>query len=395
MGKMKRFWCGTLPAHLAPGFQKILRRETERILKIVLPVVSAMEIFNLARIFLGPNGGFTTMARCIYFGMYTLLLTATVGTGAVLWLLSRSRDESVRNKRTLGLAAVYAAIICVWAVAITVYDQRVTENVTVYVSIILPVAVLFSLKPWQALAIFGSSQVGLILMFPTFQTEPVNNMGNYINTTIIAFMAVVVSFFRYHSKLKEYRHRATITRQTQEIHRINQRLTVLALTDNLTGLYNRRYLDEILPERWERAWLQKEQVCCFMLDIDDFKAYNDARGHLAGDECIRFIADEIRRHTQPEQDCLIRYGGEEFLVILFGRGEAELKWICEEIRAGVESWMLLQEEPVVPVTVSIGGCACGKSSVLKDWIHCADRALYRAKSSGKNTTAIGYGNCPD
>ena len=377
-----------MPVQLAPGFRKILAQEANRLLKVLLPVVSAMEVFNLARIFLGPNAGFTTLARRIYFGMYAGLLAVSVGSGLILFLLSRCRNEDIKDKGAVGLSVAYAAIICAWAAAITVYDQRVTENVTVYVSIILPVAVLFNLKPWQGAIIFGICQLCLLLLLPAFQPEGINNWGNYINTTVIAFMAFVVSAFRYHGKRKDYRNRTTIARQTEEIHRINRQLSVLALTDNLTGLYNRRYLDEILPERWERAWQQQEQVCCFMLDIDDFKAYNDAQGHLAGDTCIRYIAEEIRRHTDPEQDCLIRYGGEEFLVILFGRGEAELSWICEGIRAGVESWVLLQEEPVVPVTVSIGGCSHEESSSLMEWIRSADRALYRAKSGGKNRTVI-------
>ena len=157
-------------------------------------------------------------------------------------------------------------------------------------------------------------------------------------------------------------------------------------TDGLTRMHNRRYLEELLPKRWEQARERQEPVGILMIDIDDFKRYNDTYGHQAGDDCIRRIAAVIRSCTDPEQDCLVRYGGEEFLVVLFGRDGKAVKEAGERIRAGVEESQILRgkHSGTGVVTISAGACSAPGDVPTEELIGRADSALYRAKAEGKN-----------
>ena len=245
---------------------------------------------------------------------------------------------------------------------------------------------LIYLKPWQALAIFGGCQIALLALLHTFQSAPVSNTGNYVNTTVIAVMAFLIAASRYRGKMRDYQNRVTITRQAGEIQRMNQSLSVQVFTDGLTQMYNRRYLEDLLPQRWEQARERQEPVGILMIDIDDFKRYNDTCGHQAGDDCIRRIAAVICSCTDPEQDCLIRYGGEEFLAVLFGSDGAAVKEAGERIRAGVEASRIPREKHSGGgvVTISAGACSATGDVPAAELIGRADSALYRAKAEGKN-----------
>ena len=387
MEKWKEFFACPLPADMQPGFLALLARNIRRISVVLVPMILTFELGNIIRIFWGPKGGLGTTARRVYFTMYLLLFLATAAAAAGMLLFAHSKGEKEKaNRRIIRLSVAYAAFISVWSLGVTLYDQRVTENVTVYVGIILPVAVLIYLKPWQALAIFGGCQIALLALLPAFQPAPVNNAGNYVNTTVIAVMAFLIAASRYRGRARDYRNRMTIARQAAEIQRMNQSLSVKVFTDGLTQMYNRRYLEELLPKRWGQARERQEPVGILMIDIDDFKRYNDTCGHQAGDDCIRRIAAVIRSCTDPEQDCLIRYGGEEFLVVLFGRDGEAVKEAGERIRVGVEESQILRGKHSGSgvVTISAGACSAPGDVPTAELIGRADSALYRAKAAGKN-----------
>ncbi|MGI5856537.1 MAG: GGDEF domain-containing protein [Candidatus Merdivicinus sp.] len=385
MEKWKEFFACPLPADMQPGFSALLARNIRRISGVLVPLILTFELGNIIRIFWGQKGGLGTTARRVYFTMYLLLFLATAAAAAGMLLFARSKGEKA-NRRIIRLSVAYAAFISVWSLGVTLYDQRVTENVTVYVGIILPVAVLIYLKPWQALAIFGGCQIALLALLPAFQPAPINNAGNYVNTTVIAVMAFLIAASRYRGRARDYRNWMTIARQAAEIQRMNQSLSVKVFTDGLTRMHNRRYLEELLPKRWEQARERQEPVGILMIDIDDFKRYNDTYGHQAGDDCIRRIAAVIRSCTDPEQDCLVRYGGEEFLVVLFGRDGAAVKEAGERIRAGVEASQIPcgKHSGTGVVTISAGACSAPGDVPTEELIGRADSALYRAKAEGKN-----------
>jgi len=167
------------------------------------------------------------------------------------------------------------------------------------------------------------------------------------------------------------------------------RLAEGAFQDPLTGLYNRRHLDERLAAELAAAQRHGRSVSMILVDIDHFKQVNDAHGHLAGDEALKMIAFVLRGAVRKE-DVLARYGGEEFCVIARETPLEGARALAERIRRAVERSHFTWEGEELGVTVSIGVTASpGPAEVAqarteRDLYALADRALYAAKQQGRN-----------
>ena len=171
----------------------------------------------------------------------------------------------------------------------------------------------------------------------------------------------------------------------------NEMLKYIGLTDALTGVYNRRYMDRRLAEEIARARRQGYPISCMYIDIDYFKQVNDSHGHLAGDDVLREVAARIKAELRMS-DALGRFGGEEFVVLLIDADLASATMVAERIRVGVASQpFLLPDGQEVPATVSIGvamledaGVDDAIEGVAQQLVGMADQALYQAKENGRN-----------
>jgi diguanylate cyclase (GGDEF)-like protein len=164
----------------------------------------------------------------------------------------------------------------------------------------------------------------------------------------------------------------------------------LAITDPLTGLYNRRFLEDRLQEEFSRGERQQQSFCVLLADLDSFKIYNDLCGHLAGDKVLRKVA-EIMRLSARDMDVVTRYGGEEFCLILPGTGKKESVFVGERIRRAIEAESFPGEShlPLGRLTASIGIATFPADGVTtNELIHAADLALYGAKQSGRNRLVL-------
>jgi diguanylate cyclase (GGDEF)-like protein len=175
-----------------------------------------------------------------------------------------------------------------------------------------------------------------------------------------------------------------------ELTEANQRLHELSELDALTGLKNRMFLSERLPEMWRQAQRWHTPIAVLMIDADHFKKVNDEHGHLAGDEGLRQIASVIKRVVQRPGDHAVRFGGEEFLVVLPQTHTVGAAHIAESIRLGVQSMGFQFEGKPVPLTVSIGVASVVPSAELQPQalLNAADQLLYKAKQSGRNRCAL-------
>jgi diguanylate cyclase (GGDEF)-like protein/PAS domain S-box-containing protein len=172
----------------------------------------------------------------------------------------------------------------------------------------------------------------------------------------------------------------------KEIEMMKEEAIRLSYTDDLTGIYNHRFFIEQLTLEVERQRRYATPLSLLMIDIDYFKHYNDANGHLAGDQVLKAIAILIQRGVR-QSDIVARYGGEEFSAILINTGRETALEIAERVRRSVADTRFPNEsaQPNKDLTVSLGVATFSSPiSSLTDLIREADHALYRAKKKGRN-----------
>jgi len=164
-----------------------------------------------------------------------------------------------------------------------------------------------------------------------------------------------------------------------------------SLIDTLTGVNNRRFLEQRLGEEIDRVQRSSEPLSCFFLDVDFFKKVNDTYGHQAGDQVLVAVANVIREQLR-NNDVLARYGGEEFIALLANIDEVMAVDIAERIRKKIKALRIETQNAVVSVTISIGSSTykpakrshLSSTEIGADLIHKADEALYKAKNSGRD-----------
>jgi diguanylate cyclase (GGDEF)-like protein len=170
----------------------------------------------------------------------------------------------------------------------------------------------------------------------------------------------------------------------------NERLAALAKTDGLTGIVNRRGFDDALDREWRRAQRHGGAVSLVIFDIDHFKALNDTCGHVTGDDYLRQVATCLNSNAARPGDIVARYGGEEFVVLLAETDQYGAVQAAERLRDAVEALGLPHPgSPFGVVTVS-GGVVTAKATVSQPngLLLDADRALYAAKSNGRNVIRV-------
>ena len=176
----------------------------------------------------------------------------------------------------------------------------------------------------------------------------------------------------------------------QELERLARKLERMSNQDGLTGLANRRCFDDVLVKEWVRNGREDLPIGLLMIDIDHFKQYNDALGHVNGDGCLCAVAKALQEAVNRPGDLVARYGGEEFAIILPNTTHQGAKAVADNIHANLAQSGLGHPDSTVScsVTVSIGVAAgiptCETSP--EHLLEAADRALYQAKDSGRNCT---------
>lgn len=167
------------------------------------------------------------------------------------------------------------------------------------------------------------------------------------------------------------------------LHRYQRRISALATTDQLTELLNRRGFDLLANQALQEAKRNNSPLCALMLDIDNFKALNDSHGHLAGDAVLRGFADNLQGNLR-KSDIICRWGGEEFILLLKDTAPAQARELGEKIRLQIEQNRCIYKGTALPITTSVGLARLHDEDGLEQLIGRADRALYRAKQSGRN-----------
>jgi diguanylate cyclase (GGDEF)-like protein len=213
----------------------------------------------------------------------------------------------------------------------------------------------------------------------------------FVGMALLALFGAAGSLFQLRTlqlRRRQAHMERVIAMKTEELRIANEHLSRLSYADALTGLPNRRRLDDALETEWRRAMRTATPLAVVIADIDAFKPYNDSLGHLEGDRCLVQIAEVIRQSTSRAGDFAARYGGEEFVMLIPGADEYAARQFAEGLRRAVETCAIphpaSRTGPVV--TVSVGFACMVPSSDMTPamLVTQADAALYRAKQRGGN-----------
>ncbi|MBL4633832.1 MAG: GGDEF domain-containing protein [Kofleriaceae bacterium] len=181
-----------------------------------------------------------------------------------------------------------------------------------------------------------------------------------------------------------------LERASERLVQANNQLARLSRVDGLTGLFNRRHFDEQLDIYWRECRRLETPISIIMIDVDHFKKYNDRYGHVAGDECLRKVADCLRSSLRRATDFLARYGGEEFVVIIKDDLDKSKRVADNLVRAIRELKLEHSETELGIVTLSLGVASTvpGRDGLATDLLKLADQGLYLSKEIGRNTFSV-------
>lgn len=206
--------------------------------------------------------------------------------------------------------------------------------------------------------------------------------------TFSSFLGMALAYATDRQHRENYLQNCMIELNRLELMRQAQQLSILSQQDALTGLANRRYLDEVLENEWRSAIRHKLPITIMMIDIDFFKLYNDALGHIQGDQCLRRIAILLGSISSRSGDLAARYGGEEFLLLFSVTDKDQALIQVQQLMELVRNIGVIHPKSTVSkhVTISVGVATMipHLNDKLSDFISRADHALYTAKSNGRN-----------
>ncbi len=213
------------------------------------------------------------------------------------------------------------------------------------------------------------------------------------------YLVKPVSETVFHAKVRAMQRLVEMQRKlvevTQQLDAANAELQRLSTTDALTGIANRRALDDFMTREWRRCMRQNKPISVIMLDIDYFKLFNDKYGHQAGDDCLKRVAAQIARAAPRASDMAARYGGEEFMLALGETAEDGAVWMAERVRQMVADLKVTHyatDSKFVSVSCGVVAVTPTDKMSLETLIESADAALYHAKRSGRDRVMAGkYG----
>lgn len=306
-------------------------------------------------------------------------LLITVALQAVVWLTLRSGlDRYLRWDPHYLYVPMVAAIVCL--------------NLYAYLAPSLRTVLLMAWFAAPAFMVGLAGAAGLLAMAALMAGGYLLSVSLLIargHALALPFEAAVVGIFMiingYAAVVYERLRRERIERRV-----LREKLNAMAITDPLTGLYNRRHFEEILKSEIARIGRYGGHCALAMIDLDFFKSYNDTLGHLAGDALLKELAALLRSHLRVS-DVFARYGGEEFGLIMVNTARDEATRAMDRLRVVVENYPFRggSIQPSGRLTVSVGVAGCPEDGLdYEELVRKADGALYAAKRLGRNRVQV-------
>ena len=381
--------------------------------KLFASVIIGIELILLSILLLNGTKS-TSFSYHWYAFMYLLMIAVTFWVWMVFSYLDKRINNNVKLIKKLELTtSSYIAFLMIWGAFISLNDQALYGSIVAFLVNVLIAAFMFYLKPSYILINQLIATAVLFIGLPFYQPSGEILIGHYVNVSIYIvfiwflaranYLGFVRNFLNQklieensdllkHNNVELIREIKSRKESQKELELANEQLLVISTLDALTGIPNRRKLDQALREQWNIAVEKALPISIMMIDIDYFKSYNDTNGHLAGDRCLQEVAMVLNGCRGEASDFFARFGGEEFLFVAVGMSKEETLLFGERIRAEIEALGIEHQSssvaPWITVSLGISYFLPGKTDKLPKSLELADQALYKAKSAGRNRLVL-------
>lgn len=336
------------------------------------------------------------------FNNYLLMYLIMIGVNLIYLLSLKNMRTCLRNLRVMDVIIIsYIIFMMVWGAIVSLMDQRLYGQIMVYMVNVIGCSVIYYLDNRKLLISYIVSISVLFLGLPFFQQSREIVLGHYINGIVFLSCAYVASRTLYKNLYNNFKSKSLIMKANEKLKKeieenkiiykqlkdANKQLKKLSLEDELTNVNNRRALRLFIDNIFKQV-PKETSISIIMMDIDNFKSYNDKYGHVNGDEVLKKVSSKLNETVRGAKDFVARYGGEEFVYIALQTDESEIYKIANEIREKIYNLKITHEYSEVSkyVTASLGIATVlpDNTASIYECIQNADIALYQAKYEGKN-----------
>ncbi|SIQ57623.1 diguanylate cyclase (GGDEF) domain-containing protein [Rhizobium sp. RU35A] len=327
----------------------------------------------------------------IWLAVFLRLVVVTIPCALLFWFSYRVRDHRKRDGMTAGAMLLIAVVVNILLIIRGSPPTQIAFSMAlmvIIVNIVLPLSVVMA----------SVASVGAVVITALFRANygPLVQGEPHLPVIFVTITCIITLLANHRLDTALRRLYLVLLREQlrgEEVRRENRDLNTFSYTDTLTGIANRRRLDETMQRAWQKAETTQEPLALLIIDIDHFKRYNDTYGHPAGDACLRRVAEAVAGSIRSGRDLAARMGGEEFAVLLEDCDIDTAHLVAERIHASLAATSLTATAGLFgePVTVSIGLAVTYPFSggTIEDFITAADSALYIAKHRGRNQTCTG------
>ncbi len=336
------------------------------------------------------------------FGIYQVLPTEQVlswlsyysWVGIIVliaWILSFIKKSNQWFDYYVGIGS--SAAVAITFILINVLENG-QDNVLFHAAMMYAIVIIYGAVGMRFYtAIIAGWVGGLIgILVSTYLNGDID--WTFLNRTYTfsSFLGMTLAYATDRQHRENYLQNCMIELNRIELMQQAQQLSLLSQQDALTGLANRRYLDETLDNEWRRALRHETPLTIMMVDIDFFKPYNDSLGHLKGDQCLKDIATAISSIAARSGDLVARYGGEEFLLLFPMTNAQQAKIQAERLMNAIKKIAIVHPcssvSPYVTISVGVATTIPRLNDSISAFVSRADHALYQAKTNGRNQYQI-------
>lgn len=348
--------------------------------RILMPFVASFELVLI--IITLSYGNFLNTPNIVYLINYIILFVVTI-----LAMLGSSiyKNDVVKNAKKINAVTIsYSLVIICWSIIVSCLDLMRGGSYVVFLTVTMAIGCGLCFKPKVIFLIEFVSYVIFFVVVIIFAEE--KGLDLFVNLTIFSLILLLITALKSMEKISSIKKSIIIEAKNEELLILNKKLEKTSLFDKLTGIKNRWSLSLTLSNKYEVAKANGHKLIVAMLDLDNFKEINDTYGHNVGDECLLSVVSCLKKYA--DEDCLFRYGGEEFTIVLVDKDIEDITKFLNSAREEVER--IQHTDKQLNLTISGGVVIKVPDSGIceEDYLKISDRALYEAKACGKNQIII-------